>query len=168
MKKTLFIASVAFLALFGSLQLYVYLSRPTPAGELREKVANVPALSLKDRHGNEFTIPTGRPVVLIYFNSTCDHCQRQLNVLRDNLGLFANAALVLMSSQSMEEVVPFTDGLGFDKESHVYLVQITHEELANVFGTLGLPHIFVYSAKGKLVGLFAGETTVAAIAEHLK
>ncbi len=78
MKKTLLIVSVAFLALFGSLQLYVYLSRPTPAGELRVKVANMPALSLKDRQGNEFTIPTGKPVVLIYFNSTCDHCQRQM------------------------------------------------------------------------------------------
>lgn len=168
MKKTLLIVSAAFIALFGSLQLYVYLSRPTPAGELREKVANLPVLSLKDRHGNGFTIPSAKPVVLIYFNSTCDHCQRQLNVLRDNLRLFTAASLVLMSSQPIEEVVAFTDGLGFDRASNVHVVQITHEELSDVFGTLGLPHIFVYSAEGKLVGLFAGETTATAIAEQLK
>lgn len=168
MKKTLLIVSVAFLALFGSLQLYVYLSRPTTANELRERVATLPALSLKDRNGNGFTIPTGKPVVLIYFNSTCDHCQRQLKVLRDNLSLFANASLVLMSSQGMEEVVPVTDVLGFDKESNIHVVQVTHEDLTETFGVLGLPHIFVYSAEGKLVALFAGETTAAVIVEHLK
>lgn len=167
MKKTLLIVSAAFLTLFGSLQLYVYLSRPTPADELRKKVATLPALSLKDRYGNGFTIPAGRPVVLIYFNSTCDHCQRQLNVLRDNLGLFTTTSLVLMSSQPIEEVVTFTDRLGFDKESNVHVVQITHEERAEAFGVLGLPHIFVFSADGKLLALFAGETKATVIAEKL-
>lgn len=168
MKKIFLVVSILFLLLMGSLQLYVYLSRPTPPDELRAKVARLPSLSLKDRNGNAFTMPDDRPVVLIYFNSTCDHCQRQLMAIRGNLELFSTAELVLMSSQPVEEVMPFTDGLGFDTEENIHVVQVTHEELADVFGTLGLPHIFVYSAEGKLVGLFAGETTAAAIAEQLK
>jgi len=168
MRKIFLLISAVSLLLFCSLRLYVYLSRPTPPDELRERVGRLPELSLKDSDGNPYTIEMGRPVVLVYFNSTCDHCQRQLSAIRANIGLFAAAQVVLMSTQPMEEVTPFIRGLNFDNRSDVRVVQISHEELSEVFGTLGLPQIFVYSPEGRLAALFAGETDISGIAEFLK
>jgi thioredoxin-related protein len=36
---------------------------------------------------------------------------------------------------------------------------VRHEEVAERFGVLAMPQIFVYDAGGKLVELFSGETS---------
>ncbi len=168
MKRTIIIISLIFLLLFGSLQLFVFLSRPTPKEELSLRLAQLPEIALTGLDGSAFELRTNKSLVLIYFNSECDHCQRELKAIRDQIELFSSSSVVLMSSQSLEEFASFANGLNFEAFPNVRFGQIKPEQLAETFGSLALPQIFVFSADGKLVTLFSGETKPAEIAASLR
>ncbi len=168
MKRTVIIISVIFLLLFGGLQLYVFVSRPTPKEELRIRLAQLPEIALTGIDGTEFSLRKGTPLVLIYFNSECDHCQRELKDIRDHIELLSSSSLVLMSSQSLEEFASFANGLNFEDFPNVRFGRIRPEQLANTFGSLALPQIFVFSADGKLVALYSGEASPSEIAASLR
>ena len=157
MRKLFLITSVAFLVLFGLLQLLLYLNKPTPLDELRERVPTLPKLHLVGLDGMPYDPGDALPVVLIYFNTTCDHCQRQVEQLRVSLNRFEGISIVLMTAQSIEELQEFMSQIDFGG-ARVIPVQVLPEEVAEKFGVLSLPQIFVYDANRRLVGLFAGET----------
>ena len=168
MKKILLIATVIFLGLFGALQVVMFVARPTPVEELRIKVAGLPSIKLTAPDGSQFELETGKPLILIYFNSECDHCQRELEEVGNNMSLFSSTTLVLMSSQSQEEITQFVDKAGFKEYPNVRFGRIRPEELSERFGTLALPQIFIYSSEGNLITLFSGETKPSEIAASLR
>lgn len=72
-----------------------------------------------------------------------------------------------MSSQSLDEIRNFASGYDFTSYANVTFLKIEHLDLAEVFGALSVPQIFVFGADGKLLSLFSGETKPAIIAEVL-
>lgn len=158
MRKLFLIASAVFLVLFGFLQLFIYMNRPVSREELRVRAAVLPSLDLTTLDGQPYNLNDKLPLVLIYFNTTCDHCQRQLESLRRERELFAGVPVVLMSSQPEEDLREFQEQTNIAEEGFI-IVQVQHEVVAERFGVLALPQIFVYGADGELVDLFSGETS---------
>ena len=167
MKKIWIVATLCIVALFATLQFYIYLSRPTSNEELRTRVAGLPSITLTTLGGTTLQFKTDSSLVLIYFNSECDHCQREIVAIHSSMDLFKSSRLVFMSSQSLDEIKTFANGFDFASCANVAFVKIEHQELAEVFGTLAVPQIFVFGANGKLVSLFSGETKPEIIANAL-
>lgn len=155
MKKALLIASALFVVLFSALQVYIYLRQPTPAEELRVKAGVLPPLSLTGLDGSEFSIPGDKPVVLVYFNATCDHCQRQFEAMQKSSHQFEGATVIFMSSQPLEDLRSY---FAHTDLSNFTVVQVRPDEVSERFGVLALPQIFVYDANRQLRDLFTGET----------
>lgn len=166
MRKVFLVVSIVFIILFGVLQLFITLFRPTDADELRTRAAQLPSLTLTKADGSSFAFPPGKPVVLIYFNTTCDHCQRQIQSLQASASLLKGTPMVLMSSQPAEDVFAYAATLRF-LTADVHVVKCKADEIAEQFGLLSLPQIFVYSKEGELIELFAGETQPQKIAAAL-
>jgi peroxiredoxin len=166
MRKLFLIASAVFLVLFGSLQLFIYMNRPVSSDELRVRAAMLPPLRLTALDGKPVDLADKLPVVLIYFNTTCDHCQRQVEALRRERGMFTGIPVVLMSSQPEADVREFVEQNDF-VEPGFMIVRVQHEEVAERFGVLAMPQIFVYDADRKLVELFSGETSPEKIRQTL-
>lgn len=157
-KKILFLASAIFILVFGALQLFLWQWKPTAPDELWRRAARLPALHLTEVNGKAFTLSPGKFVVLIYFNSTCDHCQRQVSALEKAWTRFDEVSLVLMSAQAEEEISAFASSLRFPASADLKVVRCSPAEIADSFGVLSLPQIFVYDKMGSLAGLFSGET----------
>ncbi len=166
MKRVFIIVAIVSLLFLVSLQVFVYFSQPTSTEELETRVGTLPELTLTGIDDHEFKLTPGKSTVLIYFNSDCDHCQREIAALREKPELFAEASLVLMSAQPLQEIQTFASTIDFGT-ADARFVHVSHEQIATVFGTLGLPHIFVYSKEGKLMEIFSGETPPEAIAKVL-
>jgi hypothetical protein len=167
MRKLLLVSSIAFIVLFGVLQLFIYFNQPVPLDELRKRAAVLPSLDLVTPDGAPHRLEEGRPIVLVYFNTTCDHCQRQVEWLRSEFSRFEGISVVLMSSQPLEEVREFSRS-AFADDQEVTIVKVRHEEIAEKFGVLALPQIFVYDRELRLVELFAGETEPARISRAVR
>lgn len=166
-KRILVIVIVVAVLLVAAFQLLLWLYRPTSSDELRLRAAQLPNLELTDLQGNQVSLEPGKSLVLIYFNSECDHCQREIEALKKSIRLFDRCNLVLMSSQPTSEIASFVTASWFNPADSVAVVHVSYESIATSFGQLTLPQIFVYSGEGKLVELFSGETSPAKIAKSI-
>lgn len=158
MKKILFIASAIIILVFGSLQVFLMMWKPTGEAELRQRAAHFPALTLTTRAGIPLASGVGKPTIYVYFNSTCDHCQRQLQAMVRESARFEGARLVLLSAEETEVLFAFASTLNFPATTDATVVHCRAEEIAKAFGVLSLPQIFAYDREGNLKGLFSGET----------
>lgn len=162
----LVVAGVLLLIIAG-LELFIYLNRPVGKEELRVRAARLPELGLTLPDGKELTIPRDRALVLVYFNSSCDHCQREIEDIRQHLDRFVGAQLILMSAEEPETIDAYIKSIGMPGGENVVIAHVRHEVIAEKFGLLGLPQVFVYSAEGRLIDLFTGETSAQRIAGSL-
>ncbi len=168
MRKIILIVSAVFVLCFGALQFLVWQIRPTDRDTLRKLAATMPDLTLTSWRAKSVQLSEGRPTVLVYFNSTCDHCQRQIKATLRDIELFEGMRVVFMSTESIEVLAEVESKYGVTKPDGFELVHCDQAQVAERFGALGLPQIFVYDANGKLVELFTGETPPAAIVRTLK
>lgn len=168
MKRTLQIVLIIVLMLFGGIQIYIYMAKPTPDSELRKRAARVPPLVLKGLDDATYQLPKGAQLVLVYFNTSCEHCQLQLSEMKEKMTLFSTAYVFFMSAEPMEDIADFSSRLDLSQYSNARIVQVKHDQIAELFGVLSLPQIFVYSKEGDLLALFSGETKPDLIAGYIK
>lgn len=136
---------------------------------VKQKRAVLPVLPLLslDSTQLDFSIIENKPLVLIHFNSECDHCQYEANDVKKNVEGFSGTNLVFMSSEPLSKIRTFSQQTGLDTYQNIYFTKIDSEHSVDVFGSLSIPHVFIYGADKVLIKEFRGETNATVIIKHL-
>lgn len=108
------------------------------------------------------------PIVMIYFNSGCEHCQYEASSIKASIEQFNSAHLIFFSSEPITLIQQFSDHYGLNEYSNIHFTKINATDVAATLGTLAIPHVFIYGADRKLVKEFRGETKPEAILKYLK
>lgn len=107
-----------------------------------------------------------KPSLLIYFNSECDYCQKQLEQINAFPEILKKYQLVLVSYQDREAVNSYLEKLPAIKGSNYALYYVSPENVLPTFGKSGVPQLFVYQdnlLKNSFKGLTKSETIFNAI-----
>ncbi len=138
------------------------------AKSAKEKFSTLPALSLKalDSSSIDASIFKGS-LILIYFNSECDHCQYEVKDIMGNITDFTSATLIFMSSEPLAKINSFAEASGLKNYKNVFFTKISANDAFTSFGTLAVPHVFIYGPDRKLRKEFKGETKAEAILKYL-
>jgi len=106
---------------------------------------------------------TKRTKFILYFNSECDHCQKQAKWLKKgmlkNPAPFRNLEMVFVSFEEMKMIEAFRDKYQFTQNNITFL-QDSRLTFTDKFGVSTFPSILIYSKEGKLIKKFEGETKV--------
>jgi len=139
------------------------------AKSAKEKLNTLPAFSLAtlDSLSIESSSFGDSPVVLIYFNSECDHCQYEAQDIKNNIAGFSKATIVFMSSEPLVKIKAFAGTSGLRDHKNVLFTKITSNDAFTAFGSLAVPHVFIYGPDKKLRKEFKGETKAEAILKYL-
>jgi len=103
------------------------------------------------------------PVIIIFFNSGCEHCQNEAGAIQQNLSAFAETNLWFVSDEAEEKIAAFSREFQLDAKENVWWLKMQPEDVYKTFGPIMVPHIWIYSKDGQLVKEFKGETKVEAI-----
>lgn len=131
-----------------------------------DNLLTFPSLSLLTLDSADHTIKTNQLTVLIYFNSTCEHCRYEMQDIYKKIKLFERSQVVFMSSEQLAKIGSFANSSGLVGFPNVRFTKIEPEHAAAVFGPLSIPHIFIYGKDGELRKEFKGETKAEAIAKY--
>jgi peroxiredoxin len=124
-------------------------------------------LFLKDSVKIDLSTFQDKPNVLIYFNSECGHCQYEAKDIKNKVEAFSRANVIFMSSESLDKIEVFAQAHGLTDYQNIYFTKINSEHAAATFGTLAVPHVFIYGLDNKLIKEFKGETKAEAILKYL-
>ena len=166
-KKALLIIMATTLLAGVLMMLYFIVERMAQKKTVAENIKTLKVSHLYTLDSVQFSLEAGKPVVLVFFNSGCEHCQYELSEIKKKLSSFKGTQLLFLSSENIAAIKtaaqPFTD-LNLP---NVTFLKIDHEHVFEKFGALNVPHIFLYSANQKLVKEFKGETKIEVILKYL-
>jgi len=135
--------------------------------EAAERIHTLPTCAVTPLSGGPIRLAaTGRPLVLVYFDPDCDHCQREANELRQNTHQLAHADIWLLSAAPLPALNAFAQAYQLNTTSNLHLAHIAQQTAYDTFGFTSVPNVLIYHADGSLAKRFRGETSVTAIAKY--
>lgn len=167
LKKALITSAITIIFVFVLFMVYSIIEKQTAKREIQIKIQSVPFdVNLFTLDSTSFSFPIAKPVVLVLFNSSCEHCQYELGQIKESIANFNEVDLVFLSSESIATIKQVAEA--FDSVSNVNFVKINPEDFYKNFGTVRFPTILIYNTAGKLLKEFKGETKIEAILQYVR
>jgi len=106
-------------------------------------------------------LPKGKPIVLIYFDPDCDHCQKLMAELFKKINSFKKAEMVLITFKSVTEVAAFEKKYTTNKYANMKVgTEGTLFYLKNYYKLEKMPFTILYDSKRNYRFSYRDETPV--------
>ena len=137
--------------------------------KIADQIKTFPKLSVEAIGLNKFELwgKSGKVSVVIFFNSSCEHCQYEAITIAQELASFRGTNLLFISEESAEEIATFSREYQLNDKPEVWWLKMDPDNVYKTFGSIAVPHIWIYNKDGRLVKEFKGETKVEAIMDWL-
>jgi thioredoxin-related protein len=108
-----------------------------------------------------------KSTVVLFFHPDCEHCQYEARSIVAQKNDFANINLWWISAADSLAISKFEETNGLSRLQNTYLAHISGEKVLQTFGSISVPHIFIYDEDGILQKEFKGETKIDAILKYI-
>jgi peroxiredoxin len=171
MKKTIKILLIAlFLGLF-SLVIYQIFQKIQHKKEVAAHIQQLPNFAFPTINGEIYTqdnIPKNKPIIIVYYNSECDFCNEEAQMIKENIHQLAHTTILFISFETKEKIKTFATQhqlLDYDNITFLHDSKIT---FATTFDIKGMPCIVLYDKNRNLIEKLNGQTKAAKIIEKLE
>lgn len=118
---------------------------------------------------NSINLPKNRPVIIIYFDPDCEHCQILMNNFFRKIASFKAAEIVLATFKPVSELVAFEKKYGTGKYANIIVgTEGTVFYLRMFYKITTLPFTALYDKKGNLNYAYKKDTSVEDLIKRLK
>jgi thioredoxin-related protein len=118
---------------------------------------------------NAIDLPKGKPLVLIYFDPDCDHCQKLMTELFKKIKSFKKAEMVLITFKPVTEVAAFEKKYTTSKYANMRVgTEGTLFYLRNYYKLVKMPFTALYDRKGNYNYSYRDETPVDDLIKRLQ
>ena len=108
---------------------------------------------------NSDQLPKDRPVVIVYFNPECGHCQLTAHEFLEKKDIFKDAFFVWITYRAtMDEIKKFGDDAKMFDDNNIRLGKEMKYTIVPFFSVQYTPYIAVYNESHKLLQTFDGGT----------
>ena len=147
MKITNWIRSIAVISLL-SCMLFVSLRAYAQAGK-------IPPFSMTQTNGKVFKaqdLPMGKPIIIIYFDPDCDHCENTVKELLSKAAEFKKASIAMVTYLPVDKVIAFEKKYELKKHQNIYVgTEGNTFFLRNNYRLTTMPYIVLYTKNGDIV-----------------
>jgi peroxiredoxin len=135
------------IGMLGMLGLFAwkYREKSENIAQIKEQIQFVPNIWLKNFDEELFSISDfafGRPLLIIYFNSTCEMCKIELNALNERIAEFGQINILLASFHEKGELGGFANEYPFVSEPNTKLALDEEMHLSTYLGVKSVPSVF--------------------------
>lgn len=118
-------------------------------------IPNFVFYTLKDSSAfTKDSLVVNTPLLFIYFNSECDHCQRETKQIVEYIKYFKGIQILMVSRESQAAIKEFKAKYHLDSLP-ITVVQDGANKMHDYFDFAYIPLIRQYDRKGNLIGAFS-------------
>lgn len=104
-------------------------------------------------------LPKNKPVMIVYFNPECGHCQLTAHEFMQKKEEFKDVFFVWVTYRAtMEEIKQFADDAKMNDDKNIVYGKEMKYTIVPFFNVQYTPYMAVYNEKGKLLQTFDGGT----------
>ncbi|MEO7984172.1 MAG: hypothetical protein ABI688_08825 [Bacteroidota bacterium] len=114
------------------------------------------------------TIAKDKPVVLLTFNTTCEHCQHMAQELTTKKNQLENILFVMISTESISTIRNFYNQYSLSKMKGLIIGRDLNLVTPRLFMYESFPFCAIYTRKHQFIGAFERNFTADTIINELK
>jgi thiol-disulfide isomerase/thioredoxin len=114
------------------------------------------------------SLPSKRPIVIMYFSPDCGHCQKQIKELTDSMQFVSKAFFVLAAFKQMPEIAAFEKKYKLKKFDNIRIGRDLKYFIPGFYKVKFTPFTAVYDKHGKFLKAYEFGFTIKEISELLE
>ncbi len=172
MKKKLKIGILCVvLGIFGYLG-YKVVSKIGYKKEVKERLQTMPSFAFKDvATGTVYTeknIPKNKPTMFVYFNSDCDFCQHEAQMIQEHITELQNVTILFVSRNPETTIQEFAEKYHLANYPNVHFLRDEKDTFYLKFDANSIPYMLVYSKNKELILRNKGQLNIKTILKKIK
>jgi thioredoxin-related protein len=105
---------------------------------------------------NTKNIPSGKPIVLFYYYTYCEHCRAQLDGIIKDMNIMKDLNFYMITNASYADVKSFYKEYHLEKYPNITMAMDYTNFVPDSFKIQGVPFLAVYDKDKKLQQTFSG------------
>jgi len=105
-------------------------------------------------------IPTGKPIVLLFFRPDCTHCQQETQTLLDHIDSLENVRFYFLATAPLEDIREFYAHFHLDKYKNVTVGRDHEHSFYQAFRPSNVPYTAIYDGNKRLVRIYSEEVGI--------
>lgn len=170
MKKYLkIIIPILFISLLGYFGFKVF-EKIKHKKEVAENIKTIPAFDYQNIKGANFTqedLKKEMPMLFVYFNSDCEFCNEEAEMIRQNMEKFADIQLVFVSFETPELIEGFAIKHQLTTYDNIHFLCDSKITFATTFDVKSLPCLVLYDKNQKLIEKIKGQVKAETLLKKL-
>lgn len=135
------------------------------AKDLSGPAQKLPSFSYNTINGEVFTNDKLKkaPLMIVYFNPACDICQKETQMILENLKYFNDKQIIMVSPSKLDDVKKFIDNYKLSSFSQITVLHDKGDVFYKQFDAIGYPSVYLYDENQNLITYFEAETKIEEI-----
>lgn len=164
-KQIIKVVLVIFLGLLGFIG-YKVITKINHKKQVAEHIKTIPDFSYQTLDGNAFThknLKPNTPVLFVYFNSECDFCQHEAQMIQENIKKLQSFQIIFISFEPQDNIVKFATKYKLTTYDNVTFLVDRKATFATTFDVNSLPCLVLYNAQHQLIEKIKGQVKIEKI-----
>lgn len=112
---------------------------------------------------NTDKLPSGQPILLMYFSPDCEHCQHETESIIQNMDSLKDVKIVMCTALPFDKMRNFWAYYKLANYPNIIMGRDYEFFFSRHFGSQYVPYLAIYDRHKKLVKVFDGGTKVSTI-----
>ena len=168
MKKTLKIVIpilvISLLVFMG----YKVVSKINHKKQVAENIKKMPTFSYLTLDNKVFTqenLVQNTPTLFIYFNSECDFCNHEAEMVQQNIEQLKDIQVVFISYEPVEKIKQFANNYKLLNYDNIYFLSDSKISFATTFDVKSMPCLVLYDKDNNLIEKIKGQVKIKTVLE---
>ena len=150
---------------------YVVFQKISHKKQVAEQIQQMPDFAYQTLAGENFTqnnLKTNTPVLFIYFNSECDFCHHEAQMVYDNMQALKPIEVVFISFEPKENIKNFATQHNLLNYDNIYFISDSKATFATTFDVRTMPCLVLYDQNKNLIEKIKGQIKIEAVLQKFK
>ncbi len=170
MKKYLkIILPILFTTILGYFSFQIY-SKIQHNKEVATNIKTIPKFEYQNVKSGVFSntnLEKNTPTLFVYFNSECEFCNEEAQMIKQNINKFKSCQLLFVSFEKPESIINFAQKHQLNNYDNVHFLYDSKISFASTFDVKSLPCLVLYDKNQKLIEKIKGQTKAETIVKKL-
>jgi len=139
--------------------------------EVAKNIKIIPRFIYQNINGKVFTnddLKKDIPVLFIYFNTECEYCNEEAQILTNNITKFKDIQIIFISSENINQIKKFAQQYKVNHYDNVHFLYDCKVSFASTFDVNSLPCLVLYDKDKKFIVKIKGQTKPEILIKKLK
>lgn len=167
LKILLPILVLSLLAIMG----YKVVSKINHKKQVAENIKKMPTFSYVTLENKIFTqksLVQSTPTLFIYFNSECDFCNHEAEMVQQNIEQLKDIQVVFISYEPVEKIKQFATKFNLLHHDNIHFLSDSKITFATTFDVKSMPCLVLYDKDNNLIEKIKGQVKIETVLQKFR